>query len=142
MRTILISILTSVVLLAGCGEQSKYVGEWKGVSKDGTATDLVLDPDKYALMKVNDQSIGGSNFIIKGKKAEMKYEIDETKEPDWIDLVVLEKGSSNEISRVKGIVKFLSADRIELRMAYNGERHTAFDSSDAATTMQLDRVKK
>ena len=74
---------------------------------------------------------GGNDLEIDGHKAELKYEIDYSKSPIWLDLITVVYGKDGQIGegRLKGIVKFLTDKKIEYRIGHNitDERPVEFD---------------
>jgi len=85
-----------------------------------------------SLVEILDDSIpvlGGPFYKLNdGQPGTCKYEIDYSKNPIWLDVVVFPKGQNKEIGRMKGIVRFVSSNKMEWRINPGGERFTNFDS--------------
>ncbi len=91
----------------------RHIGEWKSSSEN---TELILDESNHATWVVDNRVTGGDEFIIKGGyKAELKYKIDYTKNPIWLDIIKIVHGEDGQIDErcFKGIVKFLTDKKIE-----------------------------
>jgi hypothetical protein len=86
--------------------------------------------------------LGGPGYFLNdGKPGVCKYEIDYSKQPIWLDLVVYEKGQSVERGRIKGIVRFPSSNRMDLRMNSmpNAERFKDFNNINPQEIVQFKR---
>lgn len=133
--------LTALVLCCFTADNKKHIGEWKGESM-GQVGSLILDNANYAVIVVNNQKLGGDSFTFEsGKKGVCKYEIDYSKNPIWLDIVMYEQGNAKEVGRIRGIARFLTADRMEYRINLEGNRFENFDPEDKLYTIILDRVK-
>lgn len=140
-RIIAIAILTLSTVLLGCSKKKSIVGEWKGTDNSGRTMSLVFDKDHSVMMKSNGETMGGKDYMVNGHKLEIKYEIDETKDPMWLDLVFYEDGKKSEGNSAKGIFKYLSDNKIELRSGFaKPDRFDKFDETDKDNTMILERV--
>jgi len=144
MKGTYISILffTLVFIFTGCSNnEDKIVGEWSGLDR-GEVFKLILDKNKEATLVSNNLVLGGKDFIVKGIKAQMRYEINYSKEPIWLDLIVY-RNDKEETTTIKGIVKFITDTKIQYRLNLtpNGERFDGFDVEDKSNTIVLDKVK-
>jgi hypothetical protein len=118
----------------------KHVGTWKGEDSKDKIGSLVLDSSGYATLLVDNETLGGKDFEMNGIKAECKYKIDYSKEPIWLDIVMYNKESQHEMGRLKGIIKFITDNKIMYRINFEGERYTRFDPNDKENTIVLNRV--
>ncbi len=122
--------------------QTQHVGVWQGVSK-GKIEKLELEKDGHITLTSDGETIGGKSFEINGRKGEARYEINYDQNPIWLDIVIYEKGQEKEKGRLKGIVRFLSNDKIEYRIGFSGgERPANFFDSAEEDAIILDRVIK
>ena len=119
--------------------EEKHIGEWKGESM-GEVGSLVLDKTNNAVFFIGNEVMGGENFVFHGKRGNCKYEIDYSKNPIWLDIVVYEQDKTEEIVRLKGIVRFITDNKIEYRLSFDGNRFDNFDPEDKENTIVLDRV--
>jgi hypothetical protein len=77
-----------------------------------------------------------------GIQIECTYEIDYTKNPIWLDIILRTKGEQNKIVIMKGIVRFITDTKIEYRVNYHGNHFKNFDFNDKENTMVFDKVAK
>ena len=139
-----ILILTLTILIFGCSNSNqKHIGEWTGSDKGETGS-LILNRGNSAIFVLGNQVLGGDNFEINGVKAILKYEIDYSKDPIWLDFVIYEEGQTLEKGRLKGIIRFLTNTKMEYRSNFDpsADRFTKFDSEDKEYTIVLDKVSK
>lgn len=144
MKRFSISILffTVAIILTGCSNnEDKIIGEWSGLDKRRVLK-LILDKNGDATLVDNNLVLGGKDFVVRGIKAQMKYEINYSKEPIWLDLVVSKKDTEEKIT-FKGIVKFITDTKIQYRvnLTPNGERFDGFDVEEKSNSIVLDKVK-
>ena len=135
-------ILTLGILIVSCSNNNKrIIGEWKGGDK-GEIGSLILDKTQHAVIVLGNQVMGGKDYEVNGFKSECKYEIDYSKDPIWLDIVVYESGTAQEKVRLKGIIKFITDNKIEYRVNFEGNRFDKFDPDDKENTLVFDRVSK
>lgn len=133
-------LIAVVFILQNCSNPNqRHIGEWKGTDKGKTAS-LILDKSNHAVLVQGNEVIGGKEFEMNGVKGECKYEIDYSKDPIWLDLVVYEQGKTQEKVRLKGIIRFITDTKIEYRLGFTGERFDKFDPDDKESTIVLDKV--
>ena len=126
----IVLITTIVILLYGCSKNTKHLGEWKSTTEN---TELILDNSNHATFIVDNKVTGGDDFILHGEKRELKYNIDYSKNPIWLDLIVTYKKNNQMYeARLKGIVKFLTDKKIEYRTNLDPDapRPTGFDKGE------------
>ena len=131
-----------VIIFQSCSSNTKrHIGVWEGVNSKGIPVNLVLDENKNVVLIQNNEVIGGNEFEYEGKKADFKYEIDYSKDPIWLDFVLYEKGTTQEKTRLKGIIRFITDKKMEYRMNFQKGRYENFDPNDKEFTIVLDKVK-
>jgi hypothetical protein len=135
----LIVVLISVAILNCSSKNVRHIGEWKGTDKGKTGS-LIMDKTNHAIFVIDNQVLGGNDFVINGVKGECKYEIDYSKNPIWLDIVIYEKGKNEEKGRLKGIIEFITDNKIEYRLNLTGERFDKFDPEDKENTIVLDKI--
>jgi len=119
--------------------QNKLVGEWVDKS-DPKNVSLIFNRSKHAIIVIDNQAIGGENYIGEdGEKAECKYEVDDNQKPMSLDLVFYELGTNKEKGRIEGVFRFLTDNKIEFRMGFDGTIPTSFDPDDKQGTVILDK---
>jgi hypothetical protein len=133
-------IIATIFILQSCSNPNeRHIGEWKGTDEGKTAS-LILDKSNHAVFVSDNQVLGGKDFQMNGFKGECKYEIDYSKNPIWLDLVVYEQGKTQEKGRLKGIIRFITDNKIEYRINVTGDRFDSFDPEDKENTIVLDKV--
>ncbi|MCB4798684.1 hypothetical protein [Neotamlana laminarinivorans] len=68
-------------------DETKFIGKWIGKDKNDIGY-LNFDDEGYANFEIHGRIIGGKEFIQNGKKGSMTYEINSTKKPIEVDLIV------------------------------------------------------
>jgi hypothetical protein len=135
-------LIAVIFIFESCSHPNeRHIGEWKNIDKDET-TSLILDKSNHAILMVNNTVLGGKGFEIKGVKTEVKYEIDYSKSPIWLDLVFYVQGEFQEKGRVKGIIQFITDNKILYRISLNlpDKRFDKFDTEDKENTIVFDKV--
>lgn len=109
---------------------SLIVGEWFGQNKKGEEMTWVFKEDKsFTIIKGNmvmkstdlvekmfmDTSVRPVHPALRGKTVTMVYETNLTPVPNHFDLVV--KANDEEVLRFKGLIEFLTDNKIRLYMA-------------------------
>lgn len=121
-------------------KQDGIVGEWIGTDYWQNKSEFIFTSDKRVSMTIEGKKIGGENFEINGVKAELLYEIDETKEPSWIDLIALEKDKKVEKGRILGIIKFNDENNFEILLNLKGgDRSINFDKNNEQLIIKMTR---
>jgi hypothetical protein len=133
-------IITISIIQSCSSSEERHVGEWKGTDNTGKFASLILTKDNHAAFVHDNQVIGGKEFEMNGIKVECKYEIDYTKNPIWLDLVIYEKEKTKENGRLKGIARFITDTKIEYRLNFIGERFDKFDIEDKQNIIVFDKV--
>ena len=116
-------------LLACCGrmKQTQHLGEWSGVDNTGQVGSFVFQKD-------------GTGKITQGKASDsFRYEIDYSKTPIWLDLILTQDGKEY---RIKSIIEFIDHDKMRWRTYHNDTRPTAFLQEDPKNTLILTRLRK
>ena len=120
----------------------KHIGVWTG-EHNGDVGTLILYKNNDAVLIIDDEVFGGDNFVSEnGIKFECKYEIDYSKNPVWLDIVIYIQETKKEVGRMKGIIRFLSDTKMEYRIGFDGTRYKDFDPGDEEDTMILYKVGK
>ena len=116
-------------LLACCGrmKQSQHLGEWSGVDNAGVVGSFVFQKD-------------GTGKITQGNASDsFRYEIDYSKVPISLDLILTQDGKE---FRIKSIIEFIDRDKMRWRTYHNDTRPTAFLLEDPKNTLILTRARK
>jgi hypothetical protein len=131
-----------IILVMSCSNSNnKHIGEW--IATDNfSKLGIILDKDNNAVLYFANEVIGGDNFKINGVKTEVKYEIDYTKNPIWLDIVIYDTGENRKERRIKGIVRFISDNKMQYRMNFNqyANRDESFEIDNGEESFILNRV--
>lgn len=140
MKKIVLLFLTTLILSSfKTGENNNFniVGKWESVTKDGTSS-FIFDKDGYAYFDFKGLKLGGKEFTIKDRKANLKYEIDNSTSPMKIDFIVT-FFDDNETKRLLCIAKKIENNKLVFAVGFNGERPKIFEEKNE---MIFKRVKE
>jgi hypothetical protein len=134
--------LIAINSIISCTQPEKWhIGEWQMEDKNRLVS-FIFKEDQTAVLVRGNQVYGGDGFFIEENLYQLKYEIDYTKNPVWLDFVVL-NGESKEINRLRGILRFLTENKLEFRLNFDDPqvRYQNFDPNDVQNTGVLERRK-
>jgi|SRR5690606_26043963 len=100
-------------------QSSIYYGKWIYVNKSSN-TILNLDENGFFYIEVDGDKFGGKEFVQDGFVLESKYHIDSSEKPIKIDLFFINKKSGKPINHIKGILEFISSDKMKICMDESG----------------------
>lgn len=127
-KTLLLLILAFAAVTAQA-QTANLVGTWTDVKEPGKA--LKLLKTGYASFVAGNEEIGGESFVVAGKTMQLKYKIDYTKNPVWIDFVKVEKSSGKQDGqKMLGIITIIDDNTIGM-MINEGTRPLKMDKSNA-----------
>ena len=106
------------------------IGKWYRTDYWKNKSNLIFTEDKNVSLTIIGEIISGKNFLVNGIKAELKYEDDLTKNPIWIDLIAIEKETKIEKGRIKGILKYINDNNLEILLNFNGDRYDNFEKEN------------
>jgi uncharacterized protein (TIGR03067 family) len=109
-------------------KEELLVGKWKGEDKGGIGF-LSLSADGFATFEMNGQTMGGKSFDMSGVIATMRYSTDATTAPASIDFIIYEEATYKEISRLKGIYKMNTPDKLQIALMFEEGRGRPDDFS-------------
>lgn len=121
-------VFVLLFLLASCARspEGKLIGEWKGTDNTGKTASIVLNENSQA------------RFIIGTVVLEGSWKLDASRNPIELDLTV--QRPSNETATIPMILRFLTENKIQLRMS-NDEmsRPVDFSGKDERNQIVLER---
>ncbi|MGZ9676576.1 hypothetical protein [Flavobacterium sp. GNP001] len=120
---------------------SDIVGKWEGIDYLNNPSELIFTEDSFVSFTINCEKLGGENFSIKGQKADLRYFIDSVKNPFWFDFIVYSRTEKIEKGRIKGVLKFIDIDNIQIAVSFDGTRITDFSEKNKESTITLKRIK-
>ncbi|MFI5140232.1 MAG: hypothetical protein ACHQIM_20605 [Sphingobacteriales bacterium] len=134
--------LFGILLVSFINPNDRHIGTWEGTDDSAQSGQMILDKTNHCVFIIGEEKLGGEEFEIDGIKAECRYEIDYSKTPVWLDIIFISKADKVEKGRLKAIIRFISDDKMEMRMnPESNERYTKFDASDKENSMMFKRVK-
>lgn len=137
----IVAVLMILILGSFAPLTHNIVGEWKGTDKTGKSASFILDKTNHLTMVMDGKVMSGLEHEVNGRKVEIKYEFDESKKPIWLDFVFYFDGVRDDSKTAKGIIRFISDSKIELRMDFDSNlRFEKFDPRDKENTIMLTRT--
>lgn len=132
------ALVTLMLLFSFTAPESEHVGRWKGQDK-GDIGFLTLSKDGYATFEFNGQTLGGKSYDHQGRKAAMKYTVNNGTSPKAIDFIIVENKSGDELGRLKGIINMKSRNEMQMALRFGGGAGRPTDFSEDAII--FNRVK-
>lgn len=134
----LLLVLFILPFLSNCSDTTTtaFIGKWVG-NAQGQIGFLSFDTEGFAAFEINGQLMGGKEFMMKGEKHQITYEIDQTKDPIEVDLILINI-ASQEQKKLPCIASFKEADLLVFAMAFEGDRPTQFTNENS---IQLKRIE-
>jgi hypothetical protein len=136
-----ICILAAFLLPTITHGQNNLVGKW--IDKAGQENGYFrLDSSGYAIIVLNNDTLGGKEFMINGHKASLAYEVDSISVPFKIDFIATDLDYNKEAGRLLGIFTFITKERIRLCVNFNGgDRPLDFSEKGKGETYILTKAK-
>jgi len=107
-----------------------FKGKWKGTSNGEVGT-MTFDKKGYVTFIIGGKTIGGKKFSSEGTDLSMKYEFNEKTNPHTLDFVIGLADGSMELTRMKGIYKFVDDKTLIIDMDFEGKmRPNNFNEED------------
>jgi len=140
MKNSIILLLTVFILSCATPPQqqisdvkNKLIGEWSSVDQSGKQGSFIFYKD------------GNADMVIEGKPMEdenikLIYFFDSSKEPMELDLIYVDN-FNNEWVLMRGIVQFLTDNKIKIRSFFNDNRPEGFLAKDDNNTLILLKSK-
>jgi hypothetical protein len=139
----LMALFISVLFWSFTPPAHNIIGEWAGTDKTGKSAVFIFDKTLNVVMIMNGEKMDGHEHERDGHKVEIRYELNETQKPMWLDFTFYKDGVKNEKNTAKGIFRYLSDNKIELRMNFDSDtRYEKFDTEDKESTVILTRKGK
>ncbi|WP_203258168.1 hypothetical protein [Hyunsoonleella ulvae] len=112
----------------------QHIGKWMGKDNHDIGY-LILDKEGYASFEINGKVLGGKESYRKQEKVKMEYQVDYSKNPIEIDLIISTIKTNKEQERIKGIIEFISTEKMILALQFNstGERPENFTKNNSIT---------
>lgn len=134
MKKLLLLLITSFSFFAfnkkSIANDFSIVGRWKAEDATKEIGYIVFQEDGYAYFEIDGMILGGKDFVHKGKKGSLSYEVDYSTTPITIDLT-LTKIDENISKKVFGIAEKLEENKMNLALSFENKRPTDFSGSDS-----------
>lgn len=128
-KLLLLIVILPLLSITSVNAQDQFIGKWLG--DDGKDLGFVqFDQEGYATLGLGDQIMGGKEFTLRGEKGSMTYEIDASKQPIEIDLIVT-KLESGEQKRLFCIAQFINDNEMQFAMDFNNQRPLEFTEENS-----------
>ena len=131
------NILFIFLVLNTCGEKptanhdAVHIGKWSGMDGWKNKGDVVLDNAGFAYLTIKGETLGGANYVVNGEPVELKYVINNSKKPNWIDFILYRKKDQRELGRLKGIIEFSDTKNARMLLNFNEDRFNNFENTDS-----------
>ena len=139
MKRIIILLIASLTLISFNNTSEtdfNIVGKWQAQDENEVGF-IVFQKDGFAYFEIGGEILGGKEFEMDGKRGNMTYEVDYSKEIISIDLIVTII-DENKSKRLLCIAQRLNDDEINFTIGFNEIRPTDFENNDS---MIFKRVK-
>lgn len=121
-------------------QNEMIAGTWQEIEDEDT-TLLIFDSEGYAVLNFNQETIGGKSYSMDGLECSLRYKLDFSKSPTWIDFIIISKEDDSEFDFMLGIIEF-SDDSTEMRMCLDlnkgNKRPENFIEMDTAKMIRID----
>ncbi|WP_456376868.1 hypothetical protein [Lutibacter sp.] len=131
MRKIILLLITTLILSSfntNLVPDFNIIGKWKAVENNEVGY-IVFQENGYAYFELQGQILGGKEFMINGEKGSMTYEIDYSKSPMTIDLII-KTFKNNKTKRLLCIAEKIDTDKIHFAIGFQEGRPTNFKQND------------
>lgn len=108
------------------------VGKWTGTEENNAKGSFIFDEFGYATMFMNGAQLGGKNFEFEGKKASLKYVIDQSVNPITLDFIVTEPTSSRKL-KIMFLIKIINNNTIVIASEDDNKRPSKFTKDNSMT---------
>ncbi len=109
--------------------KTRFIGKWQ-TELENKKVVLTFDSEAYAYLKINGETKGGKEFLIKKRKASMTYEVNSKTKPIQVDLIITMK-DNNKQKRILCIAEFIDKKSMKFVFGDSGTRPKNFNSKKA-----------
>jgi len=124
MKHLFTFFISSLSLLSTTDQQERFIGKWIGSDK-GDVGYMIFDEEGFATFEIQDQIIGGKEFIMNGKKGKMTYTVNFRTQPIEVDFTIT-KLASDESKKILGIVEIKDANTMVINLDFDTAIPTEF----------------
>ena len=131
------TFLSLLFLCTNLVAQDTHIGLWTGEDK-GDVGFINFDTAGYAFFVVDEDTLGGRSFDMGGQLGYMKYTVDYSKTPHWIDFIMYTLDYDMEVGRILGIFEYDETGRMMLCLDFDSPARPG--SFEEEGTIVLSRV--
>lgn len=117
----------------------KLVGNWQATDYWNNTSDFIVTEEKLVTLSIQGQRFGGNDFQMNGNDVELKYSINDSQTPIWLDLIASDKKSGAVLLKVKGIIEFESYNKAKILLNLDNKRFTHFDKKYDKMMITIER---
>ena len=121
-KFLILLIAIPFLSLTTINDRDQFIGKWIDEKEKGF---IEFDEEGYVMLGSLDDPYGGKDFVIKGKRVSMTYQIFEETTPIQLDIILTEFESGNQ-KKMLCIAQFISDNKMRLQMDVTGNRPTEF----------------
>ncbi|MBL7810984.1 MAG: hypothetical protein JNL57_02075 [Bacteroidetes bacterium] len=125
-------------LSASAPADTVLTGKWQVTNQEESSL-FFFNPDGYAGMVYESDTIGGKEYDIEGVKYAMKYKVNYKTKPMQMDLLIYKKATMQLVNTMPAIFEFLPTGGMKLMINYSENKRPAFFMQES--TLLLDRAK-
>jgi hypothetical protein len=125
----LLLLVVPLLSLTTISNDDKFVGKWVGEDKNELGY-IIFDNEGYATLGLQGQVLGGKEFVMKGEKGSMTFEINEGANPIEIDLVVTKLDSGDQ-KKLLCIAQFISDNEMQFALSFTSQRPMEFTEANS-----------
>ncbi|MDR2235090.1 MAG: hypothetical protein LBE92_03120 [Chryseobacterium sp.] len=138
----ILAVLMLVISLGAKAQKSEFdiTGTWKATDYWNNESEAVFTEDGYISMTTGGEKVDGKNFIIRGgvnngQKGELKFEINQEKNPVQIDIIALK--DEQEKGRILGIIIPVHQTKFLMLLGINGKRPGRLNDDNTKEVLTL-----
>ena len=136
----IVLIIPATVFTQNMVTDTLCTGEWSGTDGSGKEASIVFDKDGFAMLKIDGQILGSRDTSI-NKKGVVRYVLDYTKDPVWLDFNIYNL-NGKQVGAMKTLVKIYGCQELDITIGFAlNERPKKIDVMDNKNTMVLHRVQ-
>ena len=119
--------------------EDKLIGNWQATDYWNNTSNFIVTEERLVTLSIKGQRFGGNDFQMNGNDVELKYSINDSKTPIWLDFIATEKESGAVLLKVKGIVEFESYNKAKILLNLDNKRFTHFDKKYIKNMITIER---
>ncbi len=140
LTSLLFFIIILLGLTASTFKASPLVGKWRG-EDGGEVGTITFDKKGYVSFSINNQEIGGKEYLSEGVLYDMTYAYDHRQNPKTLDFIIQNNEDKIEIARMRGIYKLLDKDILIINMKFDGSERPIIFDDQSDDQIALTRIK-